>query len=210
MESIESYIKTHIDSEPKLLKQIYRDAQVKLLHGHMSSGHIQGRILKMLVQMIRPLNVIEIGTYIGYSALCIAEGLDENAILHTVEINDELEELIRENFSKSQYSDKIKLHIADANDIIPQFSDNLFDFAFIDGDKREYLQIYEAILPKIKEGGFIIADNTLWHGKVIQKPKSNDWQAKGIIEFNNKLMSDIRIEKVILPVRDGLTLIRKK
>lgn len=210
MDSIEEYIVEHIDAEPDLLKQMYRDAQVKLLHGGMSSGHLQGRLLKMFVQMIRPSRVLEIGTYTGYSALCIAEGLGENASLDTIEIDDEMEDIIRDNFSCSSYSDKIKLIIGDANDVVLQYDDNTFDLIFMDGNKRDYLQLYEKILPKTKQGGFIIADNTLWHGKVLEEPKSNDWQTKGILEFNDNLKSDDRVEKVILPVRDGLTLIRKK
>lgn len=210
MDSIEDYIIDHIDEEPELLRQIYRDAQVKLLHGIMSSDHLQGRILKMFVQMIRPSKVLEIGTYIGYSALCIAEGLEENATLETIEIDDEMEDIIRENFSRSSHSDKIKLIIGDANELVPQYDDNSFDLIFMDGNKRDYLRLYESILIKTKPGGFIFADNSLWHGKVLGEPKSNDWQTKGILEFNNHLKSDNRVEKVILPVRDGLTLIRKK
>lgn len=210
MDSIEDYIIDHIDEEPELLRQIYRDAQVKLLHGIMSSDHLQGRILKMFVQMIRPSKVLEIGTYIGYSALCIAEGLEENGTLETIEIDDEMEDIIRDNFSRSSHSDKIKLIIGDANELVPQYDDNSFDLIFMDGNKRDYLRLYESILIKIKPGGFIFADNSLWHGKVLGEPKSNDWQTKGILEFNNHLKSDNRVEKVILPVRDGLTLIRKK
>ncbi len=210
MDSIEDYIIDHIDEEPELLRQIYRDAQVKLLHGIMSSDHLQGRILKMFVQMIRPSKVLEIGTYIGYSALCIAEGLEENGTLETIEIDDEMEDIIRENFSRSSHSDKIKLIIGDANELVPQYDDNSFDLIFMDGNKRDYLRLYESILIKTKPGGFIFADNSLWHGKVLGEPKSNDWQTKGILEFNNHLKSDNRVEKVILPVRDGLTLIRKK
>ncbi len=210
MDSIEDYIIDHIDEEPELLRQIYRDAQVKLLHGIMSSDHLQGRILKMFVQMIRPSKVLEIGTYIGYSALCIAEGLEENGTLETIEIDDEMEDIIRDNFSRSSHSDKIKLIIGDANELVPQYDDNSFDLIFMDGNKRDYLRLYESILIKTKPGGFIFADNSLWHGKVLGEPKSNDWQTKGILEFNNHLKSDNRVEKVILPVRDGLTLIRKK
>lgn len=210
MESLYDYIAEHIEPEPELLKKIYRDSQVKLLHGDMSSGHLQGRLLKMLVQMIRPVQVLEIGTFTGYSALSIAEGLEEGAELHTIEIDDELEELIRDNLIQSPFCNKIKLYIADANDEIPRFKDEFFDLVFIDGDKRNYWQNYELVLPKTVKGGFIIADNTLWHGKVLVEPKSNDWQTKGILEFNDKLKSDNRVEKVIVPIRDGLTLIRKK
>ncbi len=210
MNSIEEYISEHIEVEPELLKQIYRDAHVKLLHGDMTSGHLQGRLLKMFTQMIRPSRALEIGTYIGYSALCIAEGLDEKATLETIEIDDELEDIIRDNFRRSSYGDKIKLIIGDANEILLNYDDNTFDLVFMDGNKRDYLKLYEKILPITKQGGFILADNTLWHGKVLEEPKNNDWQTKGILEFNNHLKSDTRVEKIILPVRDGITLIRKK
>lgn len=210
MISIEEYIIEHIDTEPELLRQMYREAHVKLLHGGMSSGHLQGRILKMFVQMIRPTRVLEIGTYVGYSALCIAEGLEENASLDTIEIDDEMEDIIRDNFSRSPYSSKIKLIIGDANELVLRYDDITFDLVFMDGDKRDYLQLYEIILPKTKPGGFILADNTLWHCKVLEEAKSNDWQTKGIMEFNYHIKSDNRVEKVILPVRDGLTLIKKK
>lgn len=210
MDSIEDYIIEHIDVEPDLLRHIYREAHVKLLHGGMSSDHLQGRLLKMFVQMIRPSRVLEIGTYTGYSALCIAEGLEEDAYLETIEIDDEMEDIIRDNLSRSSCKDKIKLIIGDANEVVLQYEDSTFDLVFMDGNKRDYLELYEKLLPKIKKGGFILADNTLWHGKVIEEPKSNDWQTKGIIEFNDHLKSDDRVEKVILPVRDGLTLIRKK
>lgn len=209
MESVEDYITEHIDREPDLLKQIDREAKLKLLHGNMISGHLQGRLLKMLVHMVRPNRVLEIGTFTGYSALCMAEALEEGASLHTIEIDDELEDIILENFKRSVFSDKIILHIGDANVISEQFENDYFDLVYMDGDKRDYWSYFETVLSKIKKGGFIIADNTLWYGKVVEPVKSNDWQTKGIIYFNNKLKSDERVEKVILPLRDGLTLIRK-
>jgi predicted O-methyltransferase YrrM len=209
MESVEDYITEHIDREPDLLKQIDREAKLKLLHGNMISGHLQGRLLKMLVHMVRPNRVLEIGTFTGYSALCMAEALEEGATLHTIEIDDELEDIILENFKRSVFSDKIILHIGDANVISEQFENDYFDLVYMDGDKRDYWSYFETVLSKIKKGGFIIADNTLWYGKVVEPVKSNDWQTKGIIYFNNKLKSDERVEKVILPLRDGLTLIRK-
>lgn len=209
MELIDNYIIDHIDQEPDLLKHIHRETQVKMLHGNMISGHLQGRLLKMLVHMVRPNRVLEIGTFTGYSALCMAEALEEGATLHTIEIDDELEDIILENFKRSVFSDKIILHIGDANVISEQFENDYFDLVYMDGDKRDYWSYFETVLSKIKKGGFIIADNTLWYGKVVEPVKSNDWQTKGIIYFNNKLKSDERVEKVILPLRDGLTLIRK-
>lgn len=209
-ESIEEYILAHIDEEPELLRQMHREAHVKLLHPAMVSGHLQGRLLKMLVQMIRPRRVLEIGTYTGYSALCMAEGLADDAELHTIEIDDEMEDFIRPYFSRSSHGKRITLHMGDALEIIPRFGEAYFDLVFLDANKREYGSLYEATLPKVKEGGFILADNTLWHGKILEVPESNDWQTKGIIAFNGKLAGDNRVEKVILPLRDGLTLIRKK
>lgn len=207
---LEEYILSHIDPEPELLRKIDREAHVKLLHGNMTSGHLQGRFLKMVVQMIRPKRVLEVGTYVGYSALCLAEGLDDDGELHTIEINDELEDLIRDNFSRSMYESRITLHVGDALDLLSGFPDQWFELAFVDAGKEAYAKYYEAVLPKIKKGGFILVDNTLWYGKVVEPVKSNDWATQGILDFNDKLVSDSRVEKVILPMRDGLTLIRKK
>lgn len=207
---LEEYILAHIDHEPELLREMQREAHVKLLHPTMVSGHLQGRLLKMLVQMIRPARVLEIGTYTGYSALSIAEGLEDDAALHTIEIDDEMEDMIRRYFSRSPSGKRITLHVGDAFEIIPRFGDAYFDMVFMDADKRDYWKLYETVLPKVRKGGFLLADNTLWHGKVLEETESNDWQTKGIIAFNDKLADDDRVEKVILPLRDGLTLIRKK
>lgn len=209
-EHLEAYILSHIEPEPELLRNINRNAHVKLLHPRMLSGHLQGRLLKMLVQMAAAKNILEIGTYTGYSALCMAEGLTADGKIHTIEIDDEMEDFIRECIDLLPDKDKIELHIGDAVDVIPEFDDTFFDLAFIDADKRLYWKYFELLLPKIKPGGFIIADNTLWSGKVLEKPAKNDYQTKGVQEFNNKLATDPRVEKVILPIRDGLTLIRKK
>lgn len=208
--SIDEYILARIEPEPPLLAEMYREAQVKLLNGNMISGHLQGRLLKMLIKMIRPKRVLEIGTFTGYSALSMAEGLDDNAELHTIEVDDEMEDFIRKYLAKAPISDKITLHIGDAMEIVPNFDDEYFDFAYIDGNKRNYWETYELVLPKISSRGFIIADNTLWYGKILEPVAANDWQTKGIIAFNEKLAADTRVEKVILPVRDGLTLIQKK
>lgn len=209
-ESIEEYILSHIDSEPPLLSDMARDAQANLLHGRMVSGHLQGRLLKMFARMIRPRRVLEIGTYTGYSAICLAEGMDDDAELYTIEKDDEMEDFIRKYFDRSEQQNKIRLIFGDALQIIPAFDDDFFDMAFIDGDKRQYNAYFEQVLPKIRQGGFILADNTLWNGKLLQKVAGNDWQTKGIMEFNESLVNDRRVEKVILPVRDGLTLIQKK
>ena len=209
-DSLESYILSHIDAEPDLLKEVARETRAKILHAGMMSGHLQGRILKMLTQMVRPRKVLEIGTFVGYSTLCFAEALDEGCQIDTIEINDELEDFILNNFSRSEHKEKIKLHIGDAAELVRGFEDETFELVFIDADKRLYQEYLEQVLPKVKPGGFIIADNTLWYGKVIEKVDSNDWATQAILEFNEKLAGDKRVEKVILPIRDGLTLIRKK
>lgn len=210
MHPLEDYILSHIDPEPDLLKEIDRETHVKLLQTNMLSGHLQGRFLKMLVQILRPERILEIGTFVGYSALCFAEALDEGGELHTIEIDDELEEYIRRNFARSDHGRKITLHIGDALEITPRFRDGSFDLAFIDADKKLYWDYFETVLPKIRKGGFVLADNTLWYGKVLEKPVANDWSTRAILAFNEKLARDNRVEKVILPLRDGLTIIRKK
>lgn len=207
---LEEYILSHMDAEPDLLKKIDRETHVRRLQTSMISGHLQGRLLKMLAHMICPRRILEIGTFVGYSALCFAEGLGEGGEVHTIEIDDELEDYILQNLAQSEYGDKVTLHTGDALQIIPGFQQESFDLAFIDGDKKYYWDYFEAIFPKIRKGGFILVDNTLWYGKVTREVKSNDWSTKGIVDFNKRLSDDNRVEKVILPVRDGLTLIRKK
>ena len=207
---LEAYILKHIDTEPELLKEMDRDAHVNLLHPRMLSGHLQGRLLKMFTQMICPQNVLEIGTFTGYSALSIAEGLEKGATIHTIELNDEMEEFIQKYLGRSPYKKNVRAYFGDALDIIPKFENSFFDLVFIDADKRLYWNYFQEILPKVRKGGFLIADNTLWNGKVVGKVVDNDWQTKGILEFNDKLKHDERVEKVIIPYRDGLTLIRKK
>lgn len=205
----EKYILDHIDAEPGLLQKINRDTQIKFVNGRMVSGHLQGRILVMICRMINPERVLELGTFTGYSALCLAEGTKKDAEIHTIEINDEFEETIRYWLHESGYEDKIILHIGDALEIVPTMAGE-FDLVFMDMDKRDYLKCYKTILPKVKPGGFIIADNTLWYGKVIGKIEKSDTQSLAISEFNDYIAVDTRVEKVILPIRDGLTLIRKK
>ena len=200
-ESIDEYILQHIDPESDYLKSLYRDTHVKLLRPRMASGHLQGRMLKMFVEMIQPRQILEIGTYSGYSALCLAEGLPEGGLLHTFEINDEQE--------KSPFADKIRFYIGDALELVPRLGVT-FDMAFIDGDKRKYIEYYEMTLAYLSEGGYIIADNTLWDGHVLEQPRNTDAQTIGIKAFNDLVAQDVRVEKVILPLRDGLTIIRKK
>lgn len=208
-ETIDEYILRHIDDEGDYLKALYRDTHVKLLRPRMVSGHLQGRILKMFVRMVQPKQILEIGTYSGYSALCMAEGLMEGSLLHTFEINDEQEDFTRSWLENSAYADKIKFYIGDVLELVPEM-DVTFDMAFVDGDKRKYLEYYEMVLSKLSTGGYMIADNTLWDGHVLETPRSNDYQTIGIKQFNDFVATDNRVEKVILPLRDGLTIIRKK
>jgi len=208
-ELLEEYILQHIDDEGDYLRALYRDTHIKLLRPRMASGHLQGRMLKMFVQMIRPKQLVEIGTYSGYSALCMAEGLEAGAMLHTFEINDEQEDFTRPWLEGSAYADQIKFYIGDALALIPDM-DIQIDMAFIDGDKRKYIAYYEMLLSKLVKGGYLLADNTLWDGHVLTKPKNSDLQTIGIKEFNTYVKEDDRVEKVILPMRDGLTIIRKK
>ena len=208
-ELLDNYILEHIDQENDYLKALYRDTYVKLLRPRMASGHLQGRLLKMFVEMIKPQNILEIGTYSGYSALCLAEGLRKGGMLHTFEINDEQEDFTRPWLEKSPYADKIRFYIGDALQLVPTLGIT-FDLAFVDGDKRKYIEYYEMTLAHLSDGGYLIADNTLWDGHVIETPHSNDYQTIGIKSFNDFVANDTRVEKVILPLRDGLTIIRKK
>ena len=207
--NIEKYILDHSDKEDPILAELYRETHVKILNPRMLSGHLQGKVLEMISKMINPEKILEIGTYTGYSAICLAKGLKDTGILHTIEINDELEDLISKYLQKSGLENKVKLHFGDARKIISEINEQ-FDLIFIDADKREYLEYYNIILEYVKPGGFILADNVLWSGKVLEQEASEDVHTKGIIEFNEFIKKDDRIEKVILPLRDGLTLIRKK
>ena len=206
---IESYILSHSDEEGSLLAALNRDANVNLLRPRMLSGHLQGRILKMFCRMLQPKRVLEIGTYTGYATLCMAEALETDAEIHTLEINDEMEDFIRKYVSQSPDKDKIKLYFGDAMEIIPAL-DESFDLVFIDADKRLYSDYYDLIFDKLPAGALILADNTLWDGKVLEPLHPADKQTAGILAFNDKIKADQRVEKVILPLRDGLTMIWKK
>lgn len=207
-EQLEQYIIDHIEKEPDALRQLNRDTHIYQLYSRMCSGHLQGRILKMLTTMIRPRRILELGTFTGYSALCFAEGMPQDAELHTIEIFDEMEDFIKERFEASPYADRIHLHIGDALDIIPTIEGD-FDMVFIDANKRNYIEYFEMVLPRLTPGGFILADNTLWDGKVADPAANNDAQTRGILDFNDLVAHDSRVSCVILPLRDGLTLIRK-
>jgi len=189
------------------MHRLWRATQLHLLYGRMASGHLQGRLLKMLVGMVKPKLVLEIGTYSGYSGLCIAEGLPEGGHLHTVEINDEQEDFTLPWFQNSPWADKITMHIGDAMEVVPKLG-LMFDMAFIDGDKRRYVEYYEMVMAHLNEGGYILADNTLWDGHVVEE-ETKDAQTEGIRAFNDWVAKDDRVEKVILPLRDGLSIIKK-
>lgn len=209
-DQIDQYIAEHISAEPKILADTYRYTHLHHLYPRMCSGHIQGRILKMLTSMIRPERVLELGAYTGYSALCMAEAMTPGTELHTVELDDELEDELRERFASSPQADIIRLHIGDCLQLIDPLSreHGPWDMVFMDANKRHYPQYLEALLPHIRPGGYILADNTLWDGKVAQTPAPTDPQSVGIMQFNDMVAADPRLEVAILPLRDGLTLIR--
>lgn len=206
---LDDYLLQHSDAEPDYLARINRKTHLQTINPRMLSGHLQGRALSMLSRMIRPERILEIGAFTGYSALCLAEGLAEGGVLHTIEADDELEDMIRENIAEAGMQDKIVLHIGDALEILDRLTD-CFDLVFIDADKREYEAYYEKVLPMLNKGGFILADNTLWDGKILLKAEKQDEQTRSIQDFNQKIANDQRISKVILPLRDGLTLMQKK
>lgn len=208
-EALDRYILDHIEPEGDYLYRLYRATNIHTVHGRMASGHLQGRLLKMLVQMVQPKNVLEVGTFSGYSAICIAEGLPEDGKLYTFEINDEMEDFTRPWIEGSAVAHKIEFRIGDANVEAPKLGVE-FDMAFIDGDKRTYLETYEMVLKIMRPGGFILADNTLWDGHVTDANYNHDRQTQGIKVFNDFIAHDERVETVILPLRDGLTLVRKK
>jgi len=205
---LENYILAHTEAENELLSEISRETQAKVLMPRMLSGHLQGRILSFISKIIQPEIIVEIGTYTGYSALCLAEGLQSSGILHTIDINDELEDFILRFFNKSIYKNQLKLHIGDALEIIPEMPDNI-DLVFIDADKRIYLDYYKLLIDKVKKGGVILADNVLWGNKVIETPHQNDEYTKGIQTFNDFVHQDPRVENIILPIRDGIMMLRK-
>jgi predicted O-methyltransferase YrrM len=207
--TLDDYILAHTEPEPDYLYRLWRATNIHTIHGRMASGHLQGRLLKMLVQMIRPQFVLEVGTFSGYSAISMAEGLADDARLYTFEINDEMEDFTRPWIEGSSVASKINFIIGDALIEAPKLG-LTFDLAFIDGDKRTYRDCYEMVLTILRPGGFILADNTLWDGHVVDHAYDRDRQTQGIETFNDYIAADERIEQVILPLRDGLTLIRKK
>lgn len=204
------YVEGHTSPQPGYLDVIERQTNLRLLNGRMCSGLIQGRLLKMLTAMIRPTRVLELGTFSGFSALSIAEALEDDATIDTIEIDDELEDFIRHSLSLAPCGNKVRLHIGSAENVMKQWTGETFDLIFIDADKRRYCQDFDLCLPLLRRGGFILADNTLWDGHVADPAKDRDPQTRGIKEFNDMVRNRTDIETVILPIRDGLSLIRKK
>lgn len=208
-EKIDNYVVKHSENEPQLLKALTRETYQKVLQPRMISGHYQGRVLSILSKLIRPNVILEIGTYTGYSALCLAEGLDPDGILHTIDINEELVDFQRRYFNKSAYGPQILQHLGPAADIIPTL-DTKFDLIFIDADKPNYIVYFNQIIDKLNPGGVIISDNVLWSGKVVEELDSKDLSTKIVLEYNTLLKEDSRLETVLLPIRDGLTVSIRK
>ena len=207
--ALHQYILDHIDEEDPVLTELDRETNLKVLGARMISGYLQGQVLTMLTKMIRPKSILELGTFTGYSAICLAKGLPEDGKLITVEVDDELESLAANYFEKAGVAHLIVQKIGAATELIPSL-DQSFDLVFIDADKREYVEYYQLLIEKMQAGAYLIADNTLWSGKVLDKPRHDDRQTIGILEFNKLVKNDDRVEKVILPLRDGMTVIRKK
>jgi caffeoyl-CoA O-methyltransferase len=206
-QDLEDYIEQHSENEPPLLAQLNKETYQKILLPRMLSGHFQGRVLSMLSQLIRPVNILEIGTYTGYSALCLCEGMQENGQLHTIDIKEELIGFQRKYFDASVWGNQITQHLGEATAIIPTL-DLKFDLVFIDADKENYINYFELIVPKMNKGGIILSDNVLWSGKVLEPLDANDTSTKVLIQYNQLLKDDPRVATVLLPIRDGLTVSR--
>ena len=207
-DNILNYSISKSEKESKLLNDLYRETYLKVLNPRMISGHYQGRILSLISKIISPKKILEIGTYTGYSAICLCEGMDKDGILHTIDNNKELVEIQNKYFKKANLKDKIVQHSGDAKNIIPSINEE-FDIVFIDADKESYPEYYDLIINKVISGGIIIADNILWSGKILEKVEKDDQATKSIIEFNNKIIEDDRVKNIILPIRDGLNIVRK-
>jgi predicted O-methyltransferase YrrM len=206
-EDLEDYVTAHSQDEPALLAQLNKETYQKILLPRMLSGHFQGRVLSMLSKLVRPTSILEIGTYTGYATLCLCEGMQENGIVHTIDIKEELVDFQRKYFDKSPWGSQIVQHLGEAVDIIPTL-ETKFDLVFIDADKENYLNYYELIVPKMNKGGIILSDNVLWSGKVVEPLKEGDLSTKILLEYNQRLKNDPRVETVLLPIRDGLTVSR--
>ncbi|MCB4809514.1 O-methyltransferase [Tamlana sp. 62-3] len=208
-EELDDYVVKHTEDEPELLQQLTRETYQKILQPRMLSGHYQGRILSMISKLVNPKNILEIGTYTGYSALCLAEGMQDNGELHTIDVNEELVDFQRKYFDKSDYASQIHQHLGSALDIIPKLN-KTFDLVFIDADKDNYSKYFNLIIDKLNTGGIILSDNVLWSGKILDKTfKKDDTSTPALIAYNALLKNDTRVETVLLPIRDGLTISRK-
>ena len=206
-QELEDYIEQHSQNEPELLVQLNRETYQKVLQPRMLSGHFQGRVLSMLSKLIRPATILEIGTYTGYSALCLCEGMQENGVLHTIDVKEELVDFQRKYFDKSPWGNQIIQHLGEALNSLPTI-DLKFDLVFIDADKDNYINYFHLIVPMMNKGGIILSDNVLWSGKVLEELKNNDLSTKILLEYNQLLKEDPRVETVLLPIRDGLTVSR--
>ena len=206
-QELEDYVSNHSENEPALLTALNRETHQKSLLPRMLSGHFQGRVLSMLSKLIRPLNILEIGTYTGYATLCLCEGMRENGTVDTIDINEELMDFQKKYFDLSDWKGQIFQHLGDATEIIPNL-DKKYDLVFVDADKENYLNYFEIILPKMNKGGIILSDNVLWSGKVLETPNPKDLSTNVLLEYNKKLKEDPRVETVLLPIRDGLTVSR--
>ncbi len=209
-ENLSAYAENHTSAESKLLAELNRETWAKVLIPRMLSGHIQGRLLSMFSKMIRPHEILEIGTYTGYSALCLAEGLADGGVLHTIDINEELEDMVKRYIHEAGMQENIKFHVGNALEIIPQLN-SYFDLVFIDADKENYSNYYDMVIERMKPGAYIIADNVLWSGKVLdEKEIAHDDETRALHEFNEKIQNDSRVENILVPIRDGLMVIRKR
>lgn len=208
-DAIDRYVELHSEDEPQLLQELNRETHLKILQPRMLSGGYQGRVLSIISKLVHPKNILEIGTYTGYSALCLAEGLQPNGELHTIDINEELFDFQRKYFDKSIYGKQIFQHIGNALEIIPTL-DTSFDLVFVDADKENYVNYFHLIVDRLPSGAVILSDNVLWSGKVVQKVVGDDISTKVLLKYNQLLKEDSRVETVILPIRDGLTITRKK
>lgn len=206
-QDLEDYIEQHSGKEPELLAALNKETYQKVLLPRMLSGHFQGRVLSMLSKLIRPVNILEIGTYTGYSALCLCEGMQETGMLHTIDIKEELVDFQRKHFDKSPWGKQIVQHLGEATEIIPNLEVK-FDLVFIDADKENYINYFEMIVPKMNKGGVILSDNVLWSGKVLEPLNPKDISTKVLLDYNKLLTNDPRVETVLLPIRDGLTVSR--
>ncbi len=209
MLDIDQYVTLHSDQQPRRLAELYRTTHLTRLYPRMCCEPVQGRLLKMLTEMTAPRRILELGTFSGYSTLCFAEGMPSDAVIHTVEIDDEAEDSLRSVFDASPWGDRIVLHIGDALSVVPEISTEPWDLVYIDANKRCYVDYYNMVKPLVRPGGYIFADNTLWSGKVLDLETNHDAQTRGVDDFNRLVAADADVEKVMIPVRDGLTIIRK-